>query len=140
MSYISKKQLSIPIGSHGECEEFQVGATIIWVYTNNSLGKEKSIEKANRHFNEFWNNKGKAILFAESESRKLFPDSWKKHDNLKISENPLSVWGIWYYPDIDKSHYDVNINHNYPYEEGTPEFEEESIIVERNSNGKFCIW
>jgi len=139
LSIFAKKKLCNPIASYDDRLEFQVERIIIWVYINNSLGIEKSIKKANNSFDYIWNDRGSVIELAEAESRKLSPGIWKVHDSLGILEHPLSVCGIWYFPDIDVAHYEVNINHDYRYGEGVPEFEEESITVTRDSESTLSI-
>ncbi len=110
---MKKTILDIPLGSYDSCEEFQVGTTLIWVHTD-VLGISESVRKANNSFDDFWNKKSQAVEWAETESRKKYPQLWDDYDVLCCTQNlnvvPLKVYGIHYYPNVGLVRYEINSN------------------------------
>ena len=127
------------IGSYENYEEFQIGTLLIFIMTNNALGKNNSVNEAVKQLEKLIDLQPDVLKKAELESRQLIPDLWSSHDAKNTKVSPLCVWGIWFYADRSEAHYEVNCNFDYPQGIGFPDFSEESLFIKMQSSGYLSV-
>lgn len=68
--------LSHSLGSYSDCEEFQVGKTLVWVKIPSHDDRAACLLRADILFEQVWQGVQEALSFATDESRGMVPEFW----------------------------------------------------------------
>ena len=139
---MKKLELSGPLGSYEDKEEFQVDRTLVWVEISSRSERQASIDKANELLPAIWDSNGLIISVAEQALRKINPAFWSSHDSAGTTKELLSIWGITINPDTGLANYHVGCNFDFEADEHLklPHLNEEiSVYINRCITGETSI-